>query len=115
MNKKAQISLEFIIIISFVLVITLFFANSAFGTTDINKAITKVKLRTLDIFSTNGYPAQVNKIEYYVSDVNLRLDLYINRNFADFNLYADDYALTLNNLEQSTNFKDVNVSFIYIN
>ncbi|HOZ35857.1 MAG TPA: class III signal peptide-containing protein [archaeon] len=115
MNKKAQISLEFIIIIGFVLIITLFFANSVFGTTDINKALAKVKLRTLDIFSMKGSIAQLEKIDYFVNDTNLQLNLYVNKNFDDFNLTLEDYSSTLENLENSTSFTDVNLAFIYIN
>jgi len=115
MNKKAQISLEFIIIITFILVITLFFANSVFGTNDINKAIARVKLRTLDLISTRDSIAQLNRVDYFVSDNNLNLSLYINRNQDSFVLTKEDYDLTLENLIKSTNFQDVNVSFIYIN
>jgi uncharacterized protein (UPF0333 family) len=115
MNKKAQISLEFIIIIGFVLILTLFFANSVFGTTDINKAITKVKLRTLDIFSMNDSIAQLEKVDYFVNDTNLQLNLYVNRNFDNITLTLEDYNATLENLKNSTSFTDVNLAFIYIN
>lgn len=115
MNRKAQISLELIIIIGFVLTITLFFATSVFGTTDINKAITKVKLRTLDIFSTKGSIAHLERIDYSVRDTNLYLNLYINKNYDNVNLELKDYNVTLEGLKKSTGFTDVNLVFYYIN
>lgn len=115
MNRKAQISLEFIIIISFVLILTLFFSNSVFGTTDINKAITKVKLRTMDIFSMEGSIAQLERIDYYVTDTNLQLNLYINKNKDNILLTEDKYNITIENLKQSTKFTDVNLAFYYVN
>lgn len=115
MNKKAQISLEFIIITSFILLITFFFANSVFGTTDVNKAIAKVKLRTLDIFSTRESVAQLNKIDYFVNDTNLQLNLYINKNHDQNILTLEDYNQTLENLKKSTSFTDINLAFIDIN
>lgn len=115
MNRKAQISLELIIIIGFVLTITLFFATSVFGTSDINKAITKVKLRTLDIFSTKGSIAQLERIDYYVRDTNLQLDLFINKNYDNISLEKEDYEVTIEGLKKSTGFTDVNLAFYYIN
>ncbi len=115
MKSKAQISLEFIVILGFILVIALFFANNIFGTTDINKSITRVKLRTLEVFSTTDSRAQLNKIDYYVSDTNLQLNLYINRFDENFSLSEEYYSSTIDNLEKSTIFKNVRVSFTYIN
>lgn len=115
MNRKAQISLEFVIVIGVMLLLTMFFANSIFGTTNINKSISKVKLRTLDIFSTMDSRAQLDRIGYSVGDSNLNLMLYINRNSEDFNLSDDNYSTTITTLEKSTDFNNVNLAFIYIN
>ncbi|MFA5745332.1 MAG: class III signal peptide-containing protein [archaeon] len=115
MNKKAQVSLEFVIVIGIMLLLTIFFSNSIFGTTNVNKSISKVKLRTLDIFSTMDSRAQLDKIDYSVNDSNLSLMLYINRNSEDFNLSDDNYSTTITTLERSTDFNNINLAFIYIN
>jgi len=115
MNRRAQVSLEFVIVVGIMLLLTMFFANSIFGTTDVNKSISKVKLRTLELFSTTDSRAQLDKIDYFINDTNLNLSLYINRNSEDVNFTDDNFSTTLSSLEKSTEFSNINLAFIYSN
>jgi len=115
MNKKAQVSIEFIIVIGIVLLISLFFAQTIFGTTDINKSVARIKLRTLEIFSAYDSTAQLDKITYHTTDNNLILNLYIKKNNENIVLSEDDYHVVTESLKRSTNFNNIKLEFAYIN
>lgn len=110
--KKGQTSLEFIVIIAVVLVLTTVFATNIFNTTDTIKSIYKVKLRTLDIINTTDSNALLLKIENTEIDSNLNLKLYL-RGGLELGLSDQNYIEVINNIKDTTYYSNINLIFEY--
>jgi len=110
--KKGQVSIEFIIIISIILLISIFFANLVFGTTETSKSIQKIKLRTLDLITLDDSTALLTRINTTVSAQDLNLTLHF-RGGTELGLSDANYSEVINNIKDTTSFQRVNLFFVY--
>jgi uncharacterized protein (UPF0333 family) len=110
--KKGQVSLEFVIIIGVILILSVFFADLVFGTTDSTKSIAKIKLRTLDLITINDSNAFLLKVDSVETNSDLNLTLYL-KNGQNLNLSDVNYLDTIINIRQTTYYQNINLSFIY--
>jgi uncharacterized protein (UPF0333 family) len=110
--KKGQVSLEFVIIIGVILILSVFFADLVFGTTDSTKSIAKIKLQTLDLITINDSNAFLLKVDSVETNSDLNLTLYL-KNGQNLNLSDVNYLDTIINIRQTTYYQNINLSFIY--
>jgi len=110
--KKGQVSIEYVIVIAVILILTVFFANLTFDTTDTTKAIAKIKLRTLDLITLNDSNATLLKVDNTITDSNLNLKLYI-KDGLQLNLTDQNYTEVINNIKETTYYENINLSFEY--
>ena len=110
--KKGQVSIEYVIVIAVILILTVFFANLTFDTTDTTKSIAKIKLRTLDLITLNDSNATLLKVDNTITDSNLNLKLYI-KDGLQLNLTDQNYTEVINNIKETTYYENINLSFEY--
>jgi len=110
--KKGQTSLEFIIIIAIILMISIFFTQIIFGTADQNKSIAKLKLKTIDIITAHNSPALLLKMDSQEIDSNLNVTLYI-KDGSNLALEDTNYSDVILNIKETTNYSNINLDFIY--
>lgn len=108
--KKAQVSIEFVIVIGIVLTMAFIFANQIFNTTDSIKAITKIKLKTLDLITANDSKALLVNIQHTETRDELNIKLYL-KNVLSLNLSDQNYSDVILNIKDTTNYKRVNLEF----
>jgi len=110
--NKGQTSIEIVVFIAVVLIISVVFANLMFDTTDSTKSIAKLKLRTLDLITLSDSNAMLLKIEILKEDANLDLLLYM-KGGANLGLSDSNYSDVISNILDTTYYKNVNLTFTY--
>lgn len=110
--KKGQVSIEYVIVIAVILILTVFFANITFDTTDTTKSITKIKLRTIDIITLTDSNALLLKIENTLVDANLNLKLYL-KDGSNLALSDANYSEVITSIKETTYYENINLSFEY--
>ncbi|MDD3178396.1 MAG: hypothetical protein PHR26_02660 [Candidatus ainarchaeum sp.] len=113
---KAQASIEYIVIITFILAISIFFVLIIFKTNDINYSIHQTKQETLRLISESDSSIILEKINYEISDNTI---LHLNLNFlkihpTDIFFIDQNYSFVKQNILNKTKFTDVVFSFKYI-
>ncbi|MDD4049842.1 MAG: hypothetical protein PHX47_02420 [Candidatus ainarchaeum sp.] len=112
-DKKAQTSLEFLIILLIVMVIAITVVASLTSTFDINIAMHKTKNLTLKYIAGYNHSYSINTINYVFDNDNLDLVVYLNKGLeTNCPVVPDDYNYTAltNGLLDRTKFDVINIS-----
>ncbi|MFH0906027.1 MAG: hypothetical protein V1824_01670 [archaeon] len=117
-TRRAQTSIEFVIILAILLLISMFAVSAIHETFDITKSLFSVKSRTIDILTRNDSTMLLTKIDYTTLDAN-NLQLVLNVKYfeanRDFNLSIDQYSDVIYNLKKYSRFKTIDLNFNYYN
>lgn len=114
MNKKGQISVEFIAILGFVLLFLFFVLNTTQNDLNQNRAILAIKSRTIDLINLSDSRAILLNMDYIIQGSYLEVTLNIKKNGSTFTLDASDYSDVISYIKRTTGFSTVNLDFIYI-
>ena len=115
-SRKAQTSIEFLVILSFILILTFYFISSVFNTTDVNYAIHSIKNRTLQLISTSNNNFIIPKIDYKIQDNNLFVTVNLQK--IDNNsevIIPGDYNTVVSDIKTRSKFDDVIITINYLN
>jgi len=115
-SRKAQTSIEFLVVLSFILIFTFYFISSVFNTTDINYAVHSVKNKTLQLISTSNSDFIIPKIDYSVQDNNLFVTVNLQK--IDTNsepIISGDYNTVVSDIMTRSKFGDVKITINYLN
>jgi len=115
-SNKAQTSLEFVVMIAILILLSFFFISSIYKTFDSTYALHKIKSRTLEVLSENDSGAIVSKINYVTTDNNITMDMILKvQDPSDYVPVLSDYINEINEIKHRTVFSDVSLSISYIN
>ncbi len=110
-SNKAQVSVEFIILIAILILLSFFFVSSLYVTFDSTYAIHKIKNRTLEVLSREDSGAIVSRVNSTVTDDRISLDLILKiSDSSDYVPVEDDYVAEINAIKSKTVFETVNLS-----
>lgn len=109
--KKGQVSLEFIVVIAIVVLISVFFIDLVFSTTNTTKSVAKIKLKTLDLITVSDSSAVLLNIGYVESTSDLNFTLYL-KNGSELNLSDANYQDVIENIRATTNYQNIDLSFV---
>lgn len=115
-SRKAQTSIEFLVVLSFILIFTFYFVSSVFNTTDINYAVHSVKNKTLQLISSSNANLIIPKIDFSVQDNNLFVTVNLQK--IDTNsesITPDDYNAVVSDIISRSKFGDVKITINYLN
>jgi len=115
-SRKAQTSIEFLVVLSFILIFTFYFISSVFNTTDINYAVHSVKNRTLQLISSSNTDLIIPNIDYKILDNNLFMTINLQK--IDTNsepIIPYDYNTVVSDIITRSKFGDVKIIINYLN
>jgi uncharacterized protein (UPF0333 family) len=120
LNKKGQITIEFIIILGVILIFIIYFSSAIFPIIQIDKSIYLVKQNALDIISEQNYPTTISSINFNLEDDTLNLFISFNKNngplqedISNTLLNTDNYKNTTDYIKQTGSYDDVKLILNY--
>lgn len=114
MNKKGQISVEFIMILGLLLLFLFFILNTTQKDLNQNRAILSIKSRTIDLINLSDSRAVLLNMDYLIQGSYLEITLNLKKNGSAFTLSASDYSEVISYIKRTTGFSNINLNFIYL-
>ena len=114
MNKKGQISVEFIMILGLLLLFLFFILNTTHKEINQNRALISIKSRTIDLINLSDSRAILFSMDFLIQGSYLEVTINIKRDNPQFTLYLSDYAVVINSIKKTTGFSNVNINFNYL-
>ena len=114
-SLKGQTSLEFLMILLFLIIIGITVTFYLTSTFDINTSIYKTKNRTLELIAVSYTDMYIQNISYgFQGTESLTLNVFLRRHGAcpgDLNYFNDHVVILKTHLEDQTQFDEVNINF----
>ena len=114
MNKKGQISVEFIALLGFALLFLFFVLNTTQKDLNQNRAILSIKSRTIDLINLSDSRAVLLNMDYLINEDYLEVTINIKTNGSTFLLASSDYSEVISYIKRTSGFRDVYLYFIYL-
>lgn len=113
-KSKAQASIEYVVIVTFVLIISVFFVVLLFKTTDVNYVIHNTKQKTLRLISESDSSVALQNIDYLVNENTIDLNLNFLVIHSGYEVFSDlNYTDVESRILDKTKFTEVNFNFNY--
>ncbi len=115
LNNKGQTSIEFVIIIAIILLITILFMSTLYSTNDINTSIYTIKETTLQLITLYDSPIILKNINYSTIDKNIDIQINLQQiNTNEEPLNTNNYTETIQQLKDATKFENINITLNYL-
>jgi len=115
LQHKGQTSIEFLVILSIILILSLFFVVSIHNTFDINISVYEIKNKTLELISLSDSSIIIKNINYAFVDDDITLTLNLQTiNTLEEPIVSEDYLDISEKIKKITKFNDVKVNINYI-
>jgi len=110
-SNKAQISLEFIVLIAILILLSFFFVSSLYKTFDSTYSIHKIKNRTLEVLSMHDSGIIISRINSTITDNNISLNVVLKVGGpSDYVPTIEDYNIQIKDIKNKTVFENVTLS-----
>lgn len=106
-DKKAQTSMEFLLILAFVIVLTFIFTYSINSTSDVNYMIYKIKNKTLQEISKDQSFTTIKKIDYEIQAAEINLFVILDCKDVCPTI---DYSSLKNDFLNRTKFENITIT-----
>lgn len=113
MNKRGQITIEFIIVLGFILLFVFFVLTSIHKELSQDRALLSIKSRTVDLINKADSKATLIKVDFAIIEKRLTSTLHIKRNGSNINLDVSDYTDIINSIKNTTNYETIEINFSY--
>ncbi|MCK9293081.1 MAG: hypothetical protein WCY27_01140 [archaeon] len=115
-SYKGQTSVEFLIILAVVFILSLAYISSLYITFDVNVGISKIKNRTLELISLSDNSFVIQKINYITEDKKITFDVYLQKiNTTEELIDESNYTDVIDKINKVTKFDETIVNISYLN
>jgi len=114
-SHKGQTSVEFLVILAVIFILSLAYISSLYITFDINVGISKIKNRTLELISLSDKSAVIQNISYITEDSKITFNINLQKiNTTQELIVEADYSDVIAKINKVTKFDETVVNITYI-